>query len=174
MLLSFFNLTSIAPRLTHISSRILLNRLLRLSMARGRIASPVDEEEDHDLDVQDQGASRKRQRTNGNGKKAAPAAAGGDAGSDSDGELLSEDEEALAEALRGWTVDSFTDKPVQATKVVLQQVSEHHIFTSRPFATSHRLHMLLRSAPEDAAHAAESDRNYGQVDNENNRSCHRA
>lgn len=93
-------------------------------MSRGRIASPVDEEEDYDQDVQDEGASRKRQRTNGKCKKAAaPAAVGNDAGSDSDGELLSEDEKALAEALRGWTVDSFTDKPVQATRVVLQQVS---------------------------------------------------
>jgi hypothetical protein len=101
-------------------------------MARGRIASPVDEEEDIDQDVQDEEVSRKRQRTNGKSNKASAAMMAGD-GSDSDGDPLTEDEEAVAEALRGWTVDSFTDKPVQATKVVLQQVSDMRS-TSRRFA----------------------------------------
>lgn len=92
-------------------------------MARGRIASPVDEGEDFDEDGQDEEASRKRQRTIGKSKKAHAAAIGAGVGSDSDGDPLTEDEEAVAEALRGWTVDTFTDKPVQATKPVLQQVS---------------------------------------------------
>ncbi|KAI5453327.1 hypothetical protein NCC49_005807 [Naganishia albida] len=93
-------------------------------MARGRIASPVDEGEDFDEDGQDEEASRKRQRTIGKSKKAHAAAIGAGVGSDSDGDPLTEDEEAVAEALRGWTVDTFTDKPVQATKPVLQQLKK--------------------------------------------------
>jgi hypothetical protein len=85
-------------------------------MARGRIASPEEEEEEHDHQEE---PSRKKQRT-ANGKSSAKASAAND--SDSDG-VLSEDEEATAAALRGWTIETFTDKPVQATKPVLQQVS---------------------------------------------------
>lgn len=87
-------------------------------MARGRIASPEEEEEEHD---QQEEPSRKKQRT-ANGKKSSKAADDDANGSDSDG-VVSEDEEATAAALRGWTIETFTDKPVQATKPVLQQVS---------------------------------------------------
>lgn len=96
-------------------------------MVRGRIASPVDEEEDYDQEDRANGSSRKRQRTTTKSKKASASAAVNGVGnaSDSDGDVVSEDEEALAAALRGWTVDSFTNKPVQGTKVVVQQVRLH-------------------------------------------------
>lgn len=86
-------------------------------MARGRIAIPEEEEEEHDHQEE---SSRKKQRT-ANGKKASTSARATVDGSDSEGPL-SDNEEATAAALRGWTVETFTDKPVPATKVVLQQV----------------------------------------------------
>ena len=95
----------------------LLNYRCTSNMARGRIATPEEEEEGHDHQEE---SSRKKQRTV-NGKKASTSARATVGGSDSE-RHLSEHEEATAAALRGWTVETFTDKPVPATKVVLQQV----------------------------------------------------
>ncbi|GHJ87206.1 hypothetical protein NliqN6_3608 [Naganishia liquefaciens] len=86
-------------------------------MARGRIATPEEEEEERDHKEE---SSRKKRRT-ANGKKASTSADADGNGSDSEGPL-GEDEQETAAALRGWTVGTFTDKPVQATKVVLQQL----------------------------------------------------
>lgn len=100
-------------------------------MARGRISTPVDDDdeeqrqqqqsqEDVDEDIE---SSRKRRRTNKGKASASAAAANGNGNaSESDGEALTDDEEAVRAALRGWTLDSFTDKPIQWNKTVQQQV----------------------------------------------------
>jgi hypothetical protein len=101
-------------------------------MARGRIATPEEEEEERDHKEE---SSRKKRRT-ANGKKASTSADVDGNGSDSEGPL-GEDEQETAAALRGWTVGTFTDKPVQATKVVLQQVCLSYWHLATRFLTQY-------------------------------------
>lgn len=103
----------------------------RTTMARKRASTSVNDEQSQQQqsqeDVEDdvQQSSRKRQRPN-KGKASASNNGHGNGngnGSESEGEALTDDEEAVRAALRGWTLDSFTDKPIQVNKAVQQQVS---------------------------------------------------
>ncbi|KAJ9100599.1 hypothetical protein QFC21_003643 [Naganishia friedmannii] len=103
-------------------------------MARGRIATPVDDEEEQQQQSQedvdeDTESPRKRRRPNKGKAPASASEANGNGNghgnaSESEGEALTDDEEAVRAALRGWTLDSFTDKPIQLNKTVQQQMKK--------------------------------------------------
>ncbi|KAJ9122329.1 hypothetical protein QFC22_001750 [Naganishia vaughanmartiniae] len=102
-------------------------------MARGRISTPVDDDEEQQQSQQqeeeevdeDMQSSRKRRRPNKGKAPASNSAANGNGNaSESEGEALTDDEEAVRAALRGWTLDSFTDKPIQLSKAVQQQMKK--------------------------------------------------